>query len=242
MTATGNGGNRLVDSLPADERDALMAGAQFVQLRPGQVMAEAGQPLTHAYFPLNGMFSLVTVVEDGSMVEASTIGSEGMLGLQLALGVDSSTNLREMCQIMSDAIRIPADDLRRAVTNGSRLQGLLLRYAHALLLQAAQAVLCNRRHAAEQRCAKWLLLSHDRVGADDFHLTQEFLSQMLGVRRASVTMVASDLRKRGLIAYHRGAIRILDRVGLEAASCVCYGIIRQEYDGYLAAAQAAGTA
>ncbi len=242
MTTRGNGGNRLIDSLPADERDALMAGAQFVQLRSGQVMAEAGQPMPHAYFPRNGMFSLVTVVEDGSMVEASTIGSEGMLGLQIVLGVDSSANLRAMCQISSDAIRVPADDLRRVAANGSTLQGLSLRYAHALLAQAAQAVLCNRRHPAEQRCAKWLLLSHDRVGADDFNLTQEFLSQMLGVRRASVTMVANDLRERGLIAYRRGAIRILDRTGLEAASCVCYGIIRQEYDGFLAAAGAAASA
>ncbi len=239
MTATGDRGNRLVDSLPLAERDALMARAQFVQLRSGQILGDAGQPMTHAYFPRNGMFSLVTVVADGSMVEASTIGSEGMLGLQIVLGVDSSANLRAMCQIMSDAISVPADDLRRVAANGSTLQGLLLRYAHALLAQAAQAVLCNRRHPAEQRCAKWLLLSHDRVGADDFHLTQEFLSQMLGVRRASVTMVANDLRKRGLIAYRRGAIRILDRAGLEAASCVCYGIIRKEYDGYLVAAAAA---
>ena len=232
-------GNRLLDCLPIAERDAVYACSERFVLRTGQVLAEAGQPLHHAYFPLGGMLSLVAVVEDGSMVEASTIGNEGMFGLQIVVGVDSSSNLRSMCQIEGEAIRVPASDLSDLARAGTKLHSLLMRYGHALFVQAAQAALCNRRHAAEQRCAKWLLLSHDRVGTESFKLTQEFLSQMLGVRRASVTTVANELRNRGLIDYHRGAIKILDRAGLEAASCVCYAVVSDEYNNYLSAAASA---
>ena len=232
----------MIDSLPQADAEALLAHAKHVTLEAGEVLAEADQPLRYAYFPCSGMVSVVTVVEDGTMVEAGTIGNEGMFGLQIVLGAESSPNLRALCQIRADAIRVGADDLRRLALNGSPLQSLLLRYSHVLLVQAAQAVLCNRRHNAEQRCAKWLLFAQDRMGTDRIDLTQEFLSQVLGVRRASVTTVANALRQRGFIAYHRGSITILDRSGLEGTSCGCYAIIRQEYDRYLKAAGAAAVA
>ena len=238
-TDTGASGNRLIDSLPPAERDALLSRAKQVTLQPGEILGEADEPLRYAYFPRTGMVSMVTVVEDGTMVESGTIGNEGMFGLQVVLGAESSPNLRALSQMRTDAIRLDADQLRRSVLNGTALQSLLLRYSHVLLVQAAQAVLCNRRHSAEQRCAKWLLFAQDRMATDRIDLTQEFLSQVLGVRRASVTTVAGALRKRGFIAYHRGSITILDRAGLEGASCGCYTMIRQEYDRYLSAARAA---
>ncbi|HEX2089180.1 MAG TPA: Crp/Fnr family transcriptional regulator [Actinomycetota bacterium] len=228
-------GNRLIDSLPQSDRDALLALAKQVTLETGEVLAEADEPLRYAYFPRNGMVSIVTVVEDGTMVESGTIGNEGMFGIQIVLGAESSPNLRALAQIRTDAMRVEADEFRSLALNASTLQSRLLRYSHVLLVQAAQAVLCNRRHSAEQRCAKWLLFAQDRMGTDRIDLTQEFLSQVLGVRRASVTTVANALRKQGFIAYHRGSITILDRAGLESASCGCYAMIRQEYDRFLKA-------
>ncbi|MDP8956936.1 MAG: Crp/Fnr family transcriptional regulator [Actinomycetota bacterium] len=232
-TDTGAYGNRVIDSLLQPDRDALLARAKNVTLETGEVLAEADEPLRYAYFPRNGMVSLVTVVEDGTMVESGTIGNEGMFGVQIVLGADSSPNLRALSQMRTDAIRVEADEFRRLALNGSTLHSRLLRYSHVLLVQAAQAVLCNRRHGAEQRCAKWLLFAQDRMATNRIDLTQEFLSQVLGVRRASVTTVANALRKRGVIDYHRGSITILDRAGLEGVSCGCYAIIREEYDRYL---------
>jgi CRP-like cAMP-binding protein len=240
-TDTGASGNLVIDSLPQPDRDALLARARHVRLEIGQVLAEADEQLRFAYFPRNGMVSIVTIVEDGTMVESGTIGYEGMFGLQIVLGADSSPNLRALSQMPTDAIRVEADELRRLAANGSPLQSRLLRYSHVLLVQAAQAVLCNRRHSAEQRCAKWLLFAQDRIAADRIDLTQEFLAEILGVRRASVTTVANALRKQGLIAYHRGSITVLDRAGLESASCGCYAMIRREYDRYLQAAEAPAT-
>ena len=238
-TDIGASGNRVIDSLPQPERDALLSRAKFVTLATGKVLAEADEPLRYVYFPRNGMVSIVTVIEDGTMVESGTIGNEGMFGLQIVLGAESSPNLRALAQMRTDAIRVEADEFRRLAVNGSTLHARLLRYSHVLLVQAAQAVLCNRRHSAEQRCAKWLLFAQDRIATDRIDLTQEFLAQVIGVRRASVTTVANALRKRGFIAYHRGSITVLDRAGLESASCQCYAIIRQEYDRYLEAAGAA---
>lgn len=201
------------------------------------MLADAGQPILHAYFPKVGVISLVTVLEDGSMIEAATIGLEGMFGLPLVLGATSSPNLQAMCQIKGDMLRIPSESLVTLFDKLPVLRAMLLRYAQALLVQAAQSAACNRMHSVAQRAAKWLLLCHDRVSGDHFHLTQEFLSQMLGVRRASVTEVANRLRNDGLIDYHRGDTTIMDRAGLEGLSCICYAEVRGEYERYLASAR-----
>ena len=227
-------GSRLITALPESERDQLLAACTAISLDIGQVLAEAGQPMTHAYFPMSGVLSLVTVLEDGSMIEAATVGNEGMVGVSLVLGGSESTSVKAMCQVRGEAQRLPAADLLRLFDELPTLRSMVLRYAHALFVQAAQSAACNRLHTAEERASKWLLLCHDRVEGNAFHLTQEFLAQMLGVRRASVTEVANRLRDRGLIEYRRGDIAILDRSGLEGTSCGCYAQIRTEYDDYLA--------
>ena len=235
-------GNRLIATLPASERSSLLAECSSVSLNVGDVLADAGERIRHAYFPQVGVISLVTVLEDGSMIEAATVGDEGMFGLPLVLGVAGSPNLRAICQIKGDMLRIPAETLVRLFERLPVLHAMLLRYAQALLVQAAQSAACNRMHSVEQRAAKWLLFCHDRVQGDHFHLTQEFLSQMLGVRRASVTEVANRLRNDGLIDYHRGDTSVMDRAGLERMSCGCYTQVRDEYESYLASADADASA
>jgi CRP-like cAMP-binding protein len=227
-------GSRLIETLPESERAALLEGSTPISLEVGQILADAGQPMTHAYFPMSGVLSLVTVLEDGSMIEAATVGNEGLVGMSLVLGGSESTSVRAMCQVKGDAYRMPAAVLVRLFEELPTFRSMLLRYAHALFVQAAQSAACNRLHPAEARAAKWLLLCDDRVEGNRFHLTQEFLAQMLGVRRASITEVANHLRDNGLIDYRRGDITILDRPGLEGMSCGCYVQIRTEYDSYLA--------
>ena len=229
--------NRLIAALPDSERFAVLDEATEMPLQIGDVLAEAGEPFSHGYFPLSCVLSIVTVLEDGSMIEAATVGNEGLLGIPLILGAPSASNTRRVCQIKGDCLRIPADTLVRLGEELPVLRSVLLRYANALLVQVSQSAACNRRHSAEQRGAKWLLMTHDRVEGDRFDLTHEFLAQMIGVRRASVSEVQNHLRTLGLIDYRRGEIEIVDRAGLEAASCGCYAQIRQEYDTYLSTVQ-----
>ncbi len=172
---------------------------------------------------------MVTTMEDGSTVEVVTVGNEGIVGLPVFLGTGSMP-MEVFIQIDGDAVTLPAHLFRDASSNGGALRPLLDRYTQALLSRIAQSGACNRLHPIDQRCARWLLMSHDRVPGDDFSLTQEFLSQMLGVRRASVTTAATILQRAGYIRYRRGRIRIADREGLESASCECYRVIRSEYE------------
>jgi CRP-like cAMP-binding protein len=171
-------------------------------------------------------------MEDGTVVELATVGNEGMVGLPVFLGGDTMP-LKAFVQIPGDAMRMKADVFKDSVNQGSPLHGLLQRYTQALFNQVAQSTACNRVHSIEERCCRWLLMTRDRVESDGFPLTQEFLSQMLGVRRPSVSVVAAILQKAGLIRYSRGRITILDREGLEAAACECYAIIKQEFDRLL---------
>ena len=218
--------NRLLAALSPEERARLLRGAKAEPFDAYQVLYAAGREITHVYFPLSGVISLVIKMTDAHEVEATTIGNEGFVGVPVVLGV-ASTTMQVVGQIPGRALKIPArvvlDEFRRA----TGLYRLLLCYADAMMVQLAQHTGCNRTHSIEQRCARWLLMAHDRVEGDEFALTQEFLAQMLGVRRATVTMVAGALHKAGFIDYSRGHIRIVDRRGLEGVACECYEVVRR---------------
>jgi CRP-like cAMP-binding protein len=214
--------NRLLSALPDSEYERLLPHLEQVSLTLKQIIYLPNEPIEYVYFPNSGIISLVNLTEDGGTVEAATVGKEGMVGLPLLLGADRMMG-QAITQIVGDAVRTPA----------SPLYSLLLRYTQALMNLMSQSVACNRLHSVEERCCRWLLLCQDRVESDEFALTQEFLAQMLGVRRASVSVVAAILQKAGLIRYRRGKIMILDRLGLEAASCECYQMVKQELDRLL---------
>jgi CRP-like cAMP-binding protein len=188
--------------------------------------------LAHVYFPETGVASIVTVLADGTETEVATVGSEGMVGLPAFWGVEA-VSTRAFWQLAGATWRLPVQALRDEKRRGDSLEGVLGRYAQAFLTQVAQSATCNARHTVAQRCSRWLLLTHDRVDGDAFDLKHEFLAQMLGVRRAGVTEAAGALQKAGLIRYGPGRLTILDRAGLEAAACECYGLVRREYERLL---------
>jgi CRP-like cAMP-binding protein len=226
--------NRLLSRLPAKELHAVRGHLQEVELTFRQVVYEQDGLIDHAYFPYSGVLSLVREPEDedGMAVEFATVGNEGMVGLPLLLEGDTMPSMC-FCQIPGQGARIAAEPFRQLLTNCPSLRKLLLRYTQAIFNQVAQAAACNRMHPIEERCARWLLMTHDRVGADHFALTHDFLAQMLGVRRPSVSIAANMLQKAGLIRYSRGLVVITDRPGLEAAACNCYRVIRAELDRVL---------
>jgi CRP-like cAMP-binding protein len=222
--------NALLSALPAGERRRLRLERVAANLR--EVIYEPDGPIPHVDFPLNCVDSLLVIMGDGLIVEAGTVGNEGMVGLPLFLGADRSPH-RALIQVPGDALRMRAEDFREELRRDGALTDLLRRYNQGLMTQMAYSVACNRLHSVEERMCRWLLMTHDRVGADRYPLTQEFLAQMLGVRRPSVTVVAGVLQKAGLIAYARGWVVILDRAGLEATSCECYRVVRDEFDRLL---------
>ena len=232
-TPSGVEKNWLLRALPADQYAQLAASCEPVQLATGQSLWEAGAIIHSLYFPRTCVLSMLTPLADEPPVEAATVGREGMLGTPVVLGV-RVTNALAIVQIPGTALRLDAD---RFVDLAKRSDGallpLLLRYTQALQEQTAQSVACNRRHTVDERCARWLLMTHDRVGSEQFRLTQDFLAFMLGVRRASVTVAAGMLQQTGLIRYQRGRIVILDRSRLEEASCECYAVVRRSYDRLL---------
>lgn len=202
---------------------------EVTRLSAGDVVIERGVEFSHVYFPLDAVLSMLTVVGDGRAVEFATVGREGMSGSSETL-TGAGTPMRVIAQVPGSAVRITARALRDLARTSREALRLLLRYNQSLLVQAAQIAACNRLHPVEERCARWLLMTHDRVTRDEFMLTQEFLSQMLGVRRARVNVAAGILQRAGLIRYSRGRIRLADRSGLEAAACECYGVVRAEYE------------
>ena len=224
--------NRLLSTLSPEEYKRLVPNLDFVSLSFKQIIYAPHQPIEHVYFPNSGIISLVNLTEDGDTVEAATVGNEGMVGIPVLLGADQMIG-QAVVQIPGDAIRMRTDVFNRQVTPGSTLHNLLLRYTLALINLISQSVACNRRHSVEERCCRWLLLCHDRVQSNQLPLTQELLSQMLGVRRPSVSVVAAILQRAGLIRYSRGRITILDRPGLEAVSCECYWIVKEEFERLL---------
>lgn len=226
--------NRLLSALPSETYQRLLPDLTTTCLNKGKVLYEAGDHVRACYFPVGGMISLLSTTEDGETIEVSMVGDEGMVGVPAILGVNI-TPYEIMVQIETDALMVKADVLRREFTRGGRLHDLLLRYTHALLCQISQSAVCNRFHTIDQRLCRWLLISRDRVHADTFPLTQEFISHMLGVPRTSVTMTAGELQRAGLILYTRGRITILDGNGLEAAACECYRVVKNETDNFFAA-------
>lgn len=225
--------NRLLTALPKEEYQRLLPYLETVSLTFKQIIYTPNEPIEYVYFPNSGIISLVNITEDGGTVEVATVGNEGMAGIPVLLGADRMVG-QALSQIVGDAVRMKADVFKRDVTPNSALYNLLLRYTQALMNQLSQSVACNRLHCVEERCCRWLLLCQDRVQSNQFLLTQEFLSQMLGVRRASISEVAATLQKAGLIRYNRGKITICDRPGLESASCECYHIVKKEFDRLLA--------
>jgi CRP-like cAMP-binding protein len=218
--------NRLLAVLGSEERERLLRGAKSESFEAHEVLYVQGREITHVYFPVTGVISLVVKMTDADDVEATTIGNEGVVGIPVILGVPSTT-MEALWQVPGRALKMPAGVLLEEIRRTASLNRLLLRYAEAVMVQFAQHAACNRSHSMEQRCARWLLMTHDRVEGDEFPLTQQFLAQMLGVRRATVTVIAGALHKAGLIAYRRGRIRIVDRRGLEGAACECYDVVRR---------------
>lgn len=220
--------NRLLAALPATVYARLQPQLEEVELHLGDVLYRPGEKITHVYFPHRGTISVVALMQDGKELEVGIIGNEGMLGLPVVLGTNTSP-LHAIVQIPDGATRLGADVLAAEIRQCGELQQGLLRYAQAFFMQTALNAACNRLHSLDGRLIRWLLMCQDRVKADELQLTHEFIATMLGVRRAGVTEAATQLQVAGLIAYRRGHVRILDRKGLEAATCECYGIIRQEF-------------
>lgn len=221
--------NRLLRQLPAEAYAGLLPHLEPVELPTGQVLWHPDGPLHAVYFPRTVVCSLLTPLADEAPVESATVGYEGMVGVPVVLGAPTTHTLA-LAQIAGAAARVDARRFREWFGHADGAFPLLLRYTQALLEQTAQSVACNGKHAMEERCARWLLATRDRVGADSFMLTHEFLAAMLGVRRASVTVAAGMLQQAGLIKYSRGRITILDPERLEQASCECYRVVREQHE------------
>ena len=229
---TGAEQNRLLRALSPDVYDRVLSHLEPVELRHRHVVWEPNEPIETIYFPRTGVISVLVVLDKESSVEAATIGREGVVGLPVALGAERTAS-RCIAQIPGSAARISSETFREQLDAEPELARLILRYGQALIEQTSQSVACNARHSMDERCARWLLMSHDRVGSDQFSLTHEFLAMMLGVRRASVTVAAGMLQQAGLIRYTRGKITVLDRARLEEASCECYRVVKTKADELL---------
>jgi len=224
--------NRLLQLLPKSLETRVIRDCELMHLDVKHILYEPNKPIRDIYFPVNGVVSLIATMDNGMEVEVATTGNEGMLGIPVFLGTDQ-TPLKAFSQVPGDALRLPVSDFRKYVEDEPELVRILHRFAEALMMQISQSTACNRAHPIEQRCCRWLLMTHDRTGRAEFTLTQEFLAQMLGVRRATVGEVASGLQEAKLIQYSRGLIKILNRRGLEKRSCGCYFVIRDEYERLL---------
>ena len=219
--------NAILFALPRKERDLVLSKSLLQTLPARTVLAESGEPIETCYFLISGVVSIIQVMSDGKSVEVGLTGKEGFVGLPIVVGYSTSPT-RAIIQIEAQAYKISAKDMKIVLRDCPGLEESLHRYSQELSIQAAQIAACNRLHEVEERLARWLLMSQDRVEASTFPLTQEFISHMLGTRRASVTVAAGILQKAGLINYTRGLVTIEDRAGLESASCECYeGINRQ---------------
>lgn len=224
--------NRLLELLDSADFDQLRKHLEPVILEYRQSLYEVNKPITTVYFPIDGVVSLVNTLSDGSTAEVGTIGNEGIVGLPVILG-DRLAPTSAYVQVPGAGLRLPADILTAELERSRRTRMVMLHYAHAFFNQVAQSAACNQRHDIEQRCCRWLLMTHDRVQSDQFLLTQEFLGMMLGVRRTSVTEIAGELRRRKLINYSRGRVMILNRSGLERLACECYAVSKREFDRLL---------
>jgi CRP-like cAMP-binding protein len=227
-SSTTKTGNLLLDSLGPSEREDLLAGAESQPIEVGHVFLSPGDPITKVIFPTGGTISVVTEPRSGQRVEAATVGREGVGCVHSALG-SRVAGQQLVGQVSGEAIGVDVDLFSKLSSQPGKLQDLIYGYLEAFFAQASLSAACNAVHHLNERCARWLLMTHDRVDSDTFDLKQEFLAVMLGVQRPSVSISAGTLQEAGLITYRRGSITILDREGLEQATCPCYEMIRSEY-------------
>jgi CRP-like cAMP-binding protein len=224
--------NRLLDLLSPNDLEQLRPYLQPLTFEYKQVLYEPNVRIEWVHFPITGVASLVNTMKDGSAVEVGTIGNEGMVGVPIVLG-DSIDPSSAYVQVPGSGLRLPASILEEKLRGSSSMRRVMLHYAHAFFSQIMQSAACAHFHSLDQRCCRWLLMTHDRVQSNKFMLTQEFLGMMLGVRRSSVTQAARELKKRKIIDYRRGQVTVLDRPLLERCACECYGVSKREFDRLL---------
>ena len=218
--------NRILAELPAADYQRISAHIEPVHLTHGQIIYEIDQAIEYAYFPHHSMISLVTIMEDGKIVEVGMVGRDGMTGIAALMGRRTSAE-RAVVQIPNGGVRVRFDVIKEEFERGGSLQKILLDYVYKFLRQVSQTAACNATHTAEQRLSRWLLMCQDRVQSDQLNLTQEFIAEMLATRRATVNIAATNLQSAGLIRYNRADIRIIDRPGLAAYSCECYETVKR---------------
>jgi CRP-like cAMP-binding protein len=224
--------NHLLAALPPEEWDRLQLHMELRPMPLGHVLYESGSTMRHVYFPTTAIVSLLYVMEDGASAEIAIVGNEGIVGISLFMGGETTPS-RAVVQSAGQAYGVPGSFLKQEFYRAGPLQRLLLRYTQALITQMAQTAVCNRHHAVEQQLCRWLLMSIDRLPSNELKMTQELIANMLGVRREGVTESAGKLQKLGLISYNRGHIVVLDRVALEAHACECYAVVKMEFDRLL---------
>jgi CRP-like cAMP-binding protein len=224
--------NQLLAALPAAEWQRWLPQLEQVEMPLGQVLYESGTTLSHVYFPLTAIVSLLYVMENGASAEIAVVGNEGIVGISLFMGGESTPS-RAVVQSAGHGVRLSAHAMKDEFNRAGPVLHLLLRYTQALITQMAQTAVCNRHHSLDQQLCRWLLLSLDRLQGNDLVMTQELIANMLGVRREGVTEAALSLQKVGLIRYARGHISVLDRAGLEQRTCECYAVVKNEYDRLL---------
>jgi CRP-like cAMP-binding protein len=224
--------NHLLAALPVDEYARLSPHLELITLPLGDSVCEPGIPMRHVYFPTTAIVSLLYVMEDGASAEIAVVGNEGIVGISVFMGGETTTS-RAVVQSAGHAYRLRGQLLKDAFFHAGPMQHLLLRYTQALLTQMAQTAVCNRHHSVDQQLCRWLLLSLDRLPSNELIMTQELIANMLGVRREGVTEAAGKLQQAGLIHYRRGKITVVDRPGLEARVCECYAVVKKEFDRLL---------
>src|SRR6202166_2781049 len=224
--------NQLLGALEADSRKRLNSHLEPVEFKLGDMVCDAGGLLKHAYFPRGSVLSLLTVLESGAAIETANIGREGAFGLFAAMYSRVSFN-RCIVQLEGHTVRCPIELLQYEFRNSEHVRDLLVSYSETLLSQIQQTVACNAMHTTEERMCRWLLMMHDRAGGEALPYTHEFLSHILGANRKSVTLAAQSMQTAGLISYRRGTIQVLNRAGLERASCECYAIVKERFDAFL---------
>jgi CRP-like cAMP-binding protein len=220
--------NYLLELLNDEDLERIVPKLSTIDLDLGEVLYESGERMEHAFFPTTAIISLLYIMESGSTAEIGVIGNDGIVGLSLLLGGETTTN-RAVVQSAGTVLKINAKDLKSEFKRGERFQEMLLRYTQALLTQISQTAVCNRLHPIEQQLCRWLLLSHDRLHTDKLVMTHDLISNMLGVRREGITLAAKKLAARKLIQNRRGTMTVIDRKGLENAACECYDVVRTEY-------------
>lgn len=225
-------GNQLLAKLPAKELQQILPYLREVSLQRDDVLYDTGQSIEYIYFPISAALSALTIMDEGAIIQVGSIGKEGASGVSMLLGAPISIH-HVICQIPGQALRINSEQLQRELLSDAALRSRLFSYHTCFLAQVSQSAACNGLHPVVKRCCRWLLMTHDRVGSDDIPLTHEFLSFMLGVRRASVTAALQALQNQGVISTSRGSITMVDRQGLEALSCQCYRDVKRIYERLL---------